>query len=74
MPKIKSRKTLLKRIRITKRGKIMRKSSRIGHLKEKSDSSTKSRKKNSIRLRNSGQLRIFKKLLAQRGRGVNKII
>jgi ribosomal protein L35 len=70
MPKIKTRKTLLKRMRITKRGKIMRKSSRIGHLKERSDSSTKSRKKNTTRLTNTGQIRVFKKLLAKYGRGV----
>jgi ribosomal protein L35 len=70
MPKIKARKTLLKRIRITKNGKVMRKSSRIGHLKEKSDSSTRSRKKNLIRLTNSGQLKRFKKLLMKRGRGL----
>jgi ribosomal protein L35 len=71
MPKIKTRKTLLKRIKITKRGKVMRKFSRIGHLKEKSDSSTKSRKKNLRRLTNIGQIRVFRKLLAKRGRGVN---
>jgi ribosomal protein L35 len=70
MPKIKTRKTLLKRIKITKRGKILRKSSRTGHLQIKSDASSKSRKKNLSQLTNIGQIKVLKRLLAKFGRGV----
>lgn len=72
MPKMKTRKTLVKRIKITKGGKIMRGYSKNGHLKIKSDSSTKSRKKNLIEQTNKGQIRVLKKLMAKQGRGVKR--
>jgi ribosomal protein L35 len=72
MPKMKTRKTLLKRLRVTKRGKILKRYSKNGHLKIKSDSSTKSRKKHMVQQRGVRQLRVLKKLLAKHGKGVNK--
>ncbi len=44
MKKLKTKKTLAKRIRVTKTGKVMRKQIGIGHLKIKMDSSRKHRK------------------------------
>ena len=70
MPKMKTRKTLLKRIKITKNGKVLRKSSRIGHLKIKSDASTKSRKKNLRQQTGAGQIKVLTKLLSRRGKGI----
>lgn len=70
MPKIKTRKTLLKRIRITKNGKVMKKSSQNGHLKVKSDSSMKSRKKKPSQMKGIGNIKTLKKLLAKRGKGL----
>lgn len=72
MPKMKTRKTLLKRVRISKRGKIMKKHSNIGHLKERSDSSSKSRKKNRNAQIGSGQIKRLKRLLARHGKGIKK--
>jgi len=72
MPKIKPKKTLLKRVKITKNGKILKKNSRIGHLRSKWDSSSNSRKKKLKEQMKIGQVRVLKRLLAQRGRGVNK--
>ena len=46
MPKQKTRKIVLKRFKITKNGKIKRKSCNISHLKRKNDSSRRNRKDN----------------------------
>ena len=67
--KIKTRKTLLRRVKITKTGKLMKKSIGMGHLKEKKSSSNKT--KNSIRTEqeNSGHKKMFKKMLNKHGKG-----
>ena len=70
MPKIKSKKTLLKRIKVTKGGKIVKKSVSIGHLKRKWSSSKKNRKNLMQSQPNAGHKRIFKKLLNKMGKGV----
>jgi len=70
MPKMKSKKTLLRRIKITKKGKVFKKNSRTGHLKEKQDASTKSRKHGLKQQLSSGQVRRLKRLLARQGRGI----
>lgn len=70
MPKLKTKKTLIKRIKISKTGKIVKKQSSIGHLKAKRDSSRKSRKKNLLTQTNRGHIKIFKKLLGKQGRNI----
>jgi len=70
MPKMKTKKTLLKRIRVTKNGKLMKKQTRMGHLKVKMDASRKSRKRNMLQQTNPGHVKILKKMLARFGRGV----
>jgi ribosomal protein L35 len=72
MPKMKTKRTLLKRIKITKKGKLMKKQTRIGHLKEKLDASTRSRKKQMLPQLNIGHIRKLKALLGKYGRGVNR--
>lgn len=72
MPKMKTRKTLLKRIRITKSGKILKKQTRNGHLKVKMDSSRKSRKSKLLSQPNAGHVKVLKRLLAKYGKGVIK--
>jgi large subunit ribosomal protein L35 len=70
MPKLKTKKTLMKRIKITKTGKIMKKSTAIGHLKRKWDASKHSRKTNtSIQLNRGHQIK-FKKLLGKAGKNI----
>lgn len=66
MPKTK--KTLMKRIKITKNGKIMRKQSNNGHLKVKMDSSRKHRKQLLGEQIDAGHIRMYKKLLGKQGR------
>jgi len=72
MPKMKTKKTLLKRIKITKGGKIMKKNSQTGHLKIKSDASTKSRKKGLKVQLGFGQIKRLRTLLARFGKGIGK--
>ena len=67
MPKLKTKKTLMKRVRITKRGKIAKKHTQIGHLKAKWDSSRHSRNSRRGIQISKGQRKIFKKLLAKAG-------
>ncbi|MFA6981622.1 MAG: bL35 family ribosomal protein [Patescibacteria group bacterium] len=65
MAKIKTRKTLKKRIRITKNGKILKKHNRIGHLKEKWTSDMRQRGvRQGIQL-NKGHVKMFRKLLGE---------
>ena len=70
MPKLKTKKTLLKRIRITKNGKIVRKKVSIGHLKVKWSADRSSRKKQSAIQSNRGHIKKFKHLLAKAGRNI----
>lgn len=65
--KLKTKKTLMKRIKISKGGKILKKHVRTGHLKVKLDSSTRNRKKKMTKQLNAGHKKIFKKLLAKAG-------
>lgn len=70
MPKLKTKKTLMKRIKITRRGKILRNQTRIGHLKRKWDSSKHSRKGNRKIQENLGHRKIIKRLLGKAGRKI----
>jgi len=70
MPKMKSKKTLLKRIKITKKGRLFKKSVSIGHLKRKWDSSKKHRKAGLSEQPNRGHVKVFKKLLVKKSKGV----
>jgi ribosomal protein L35 len=70
MPKLKTRKTLIKRVRITSTGKVIRKQTNIGHLKTKWDSSRSSRKHGIVAQSNKGHKKLFRKLLAKAGKGI----
>lgn len=63
MGKLKTKKTLVKRIKITKTGKFFRKQIRTGHLKVKMDVSRKQRKSHMLEQTDSGNIRKFKRLL-----------
>lgn len=63
MPKMKTKKTAAARIKITKKGKIMRKAIRTGHLKRKWSASKRHRKTGLSEQSDSGQIKRFKKLL-----------
>lgn len=63
MPKIKTKKTLTKRIKITKNGKLLRKQVGTGHLKVKWDSSRSHRKAKRLLVQNKGIIRKLKGLL-----------
>jgi ribosomal protein L35 len=65
--KIKTRKTLVKRIKITKGGKILKKRVSTGHLKVKLNVKTKHRKKKLSEQENRGHIKKFKKLLGKAG-------
>lgn len=66
----KTKKTLIKRIKITKTGKIMRKQTRTGHLKRKMDVSRKHRKNSIAEQTNPGHIKQFKQLLGKKGRSI----
>lgn len=70
MPKLKTKKTLIKRIKISKSGKIVKSSTSVGHLKVKWDSSRKSRKSGLAIQTNKGHRKMFKRLLAKAGRKI----
>lgn len=70
MPKIKSKKTLLKRVRITKKGKIIKKNVSVGHLKRKWSSSKKNRKNMLSEQLNRGHIKVIRRLLVSKGRGI----
>jgi ribosomal protein L35 len=70
MPKLKTKKTLVKRIKITKNGKIMKKQSNTGHLKRKWTASRKSRKGATLSQDNKGHIKVIKTLLGKLGRGI----
>ena len=66
----KTKKTLIKRIKITKSGKIMKKQNRTGHLMRKMDSSRKHRKSGLIQQEDKGHIQSFKAMLGKRGRKI----
>ena len=70
MPKIKPKKTLLKRIKVTKKGKLIKKQSRIGHLKRKWSTNKKFRKKRRESQDNIGHKKVIKKLLGKHSKGI----
>lgn len=70
MPKMKTKKTLTKRVRITKKGKILKKQTRTGHLKSKMSNSRKLRKKHDLAQENKGHKKVIKALLGRLGRGI----
>ncbi len=70
MPKLKTKKTLTKRVKITKGGKIIKKQSRTGHLKSKWSSSKNSRKSRSSVQENRGHILIIKRMLGKLGKNI----
>jgi len=67
--KLKTRKTLLKRVKITKSGKLMNKLVGMAHLKAKTGVDRKAKKQMLTQQMNSGHKKMFKKLLAGHVRG-----
>jgi ribosomal protein L35 len=74
MPKLKTRKTLTRRIRVTRRGKLLKKQSRMGHLKVKMDQSRKTRKREVHSQVNRKHVRVLRKLLAKLSKGVKGVV
>ena len=70
MPKPKTRKTLTKRIKITSKGKILKKQTRIGHLKSKWSADKKFRKNQRLIQTGMGQRKAMKRLLGVKSKGV----
>jgi len=68
--KLKTKKTLLKRVKITKGGKIVKKQVGMGHLKQKKSGPRKTRKGKRLIQENKGHRKIFKKLLGKHGRNI----
>ncbi len=69
MPKLKTRKTLMKRVKVTKTGKFMNKLIGMAHLKAGKSVDRKIRKGKITQQMNVGHRKIFKKLLAKQVRG-----
>lgn len=65
MPKIKTKKTLQKRIRVTKSGKILKKQVRTGHLKVKWGSNKKHRKAKMKVQPNKGHIKKLKVMVGK---------
>jgi len=70
MPKIKTRKTLLKRIKLTKNGKMMKKLIGMAHLKVKTTVDRKASKKKLRQQIDIGHKKMFRKLLAKHSRRI----
>lgn len=68
--KLKTRKTLMKRVKISKGGKLLKKANRMRHLKRKMDSARKTRKAGVEAQTNKGQIKIVKKLLGKYGKAL----
>ncbi|MCA9308541.1 MAG: 50S ribosomal protein L35 [Patescibacteria group bacterium] len=71
MPKIKTRKSLLKRLKITKTGKVLKKNVRLGHLNSKLSDAARRRKNTFRQQTNSGHLKLFKQLIPNSGIKLN---
>ncbi|OGC57813.1 hypothetical protein A3H26_00835 [candidate division WWE3 bacterium RIFCSPLOWO2_12_FULL_36_10] len=65
MPKIKTKKTLLKRVKITKGGKMLKKHIKNSHLKVKLGSNSKYRKNRNGIIESTGYRKMFRKLLGK---------
>ena len=63
MGKLKTKKTAVNRIKVTKTGKILRKAVSAGHLKRKWSSDKKSRRAGYTQQPNRGHIKIFKRIL-----------
>jgi ribosomal protein L35 len=70
MPKIKTNKTLLKRIKITKTGKIMKKHISIGHLRSKWSADRKFNKLSSFEQTDKGHKVLFKRMLSKYAKNI----
>jgi len=70
MSKLKTRKTLTKRIKITKNGKVLRKSIRMGHLKVKLGAGRKTRKSSLTQIKNPEYLKTLRSLLGRAGKDI----
>lgn len=70
MPKIKPKKTLLKRIKITKSGKILKKQNRTGHLKRKWSTNQRLRKVQLEEIQSSGYIKKVKNMIAKNSKGI----
>lgn len=68
--KIKTKKTLLKRVKISKNGKIVKKQVGMGHLKEKKSGPNKTRKSKRLLQENAGHKKIFRKMLGGHGKHI----
>lgn len=71
MKKLKTRKTLAKRIRVTKNGKVLVGALRNGHLKRKFSANRKNRKKGLRSFESAAFKAKFKNLLGEEGRKIN---
>jgi len=65
MSKLKTKKTLLKRLKITKGGKLIRKQTNTGHLKRKWTANKKHRKSDPKKIKSSSYKKNFKKMLGK---------
>jgi len=70
MRKLKTKKTLMKRIKISKNGKIMKKHTDTGHLKRKWISARHSRKMRGGLQEDHAHKKIFKQLLGSLGKTI----
>ena len=70
MPKMKTKKTAAKRVKITKGGKLMRKKVRTSHLKSKWSTNRRHRKGAGSSVSNIGHKRVFQKLLNKKAKKV----
>lgn len=70
MPKIKTRKTAQKRIKVSKGGKLIMKKINTSHLKRKWSANKRHRKRSTVSITNRGQIKRFKKLL---GKGARRV-
>ncbi len=68
--KLKTKRTLLKRVKITKSGKIVKKSIGMGHLKVKKSVANKQRNSSISEQENKGHRKMFRKLLNKHGKGI----
>ncbi len=63
--KLKTKKTLAKRLRITKTGKILKNQVATGHLKRKWSANKKHRKNRVLEQENKGHRKMFRKMLGK---------
>ncbi len=68
--KLKTKKTLMKRVKITKSGKILKKQNRTGHLKRKWSTNKRHRKLGLEVMESSGYKKKVKRLLGKHGKRI----